>query len=196
MAAAQQRDNEEIEAHRATRRNTRAGVAVVTGQGAWPPPQTAPQLQEPTLIIGTGSSHSLTGVATTILFTGSDAMDRYARTTLNGGRATNSAVGKPDARRSPTQKFTGQNRGVTDSSTTGICAISYVNNIISAHSIHLHANEQNKERAMRQDLLANLSDSVRPQVTTYDGEGPWIGLVTHFLTTLGPPDIKLECAPC
>ena len=116
--AALNRDLEEIEAQLAASRDTRAGVAVATGQGAWPPLHVAPQLREPTSIIGVGSSEYWTGVAATITFTGSDAMDRY--------HATESAVGKPYVKRSPTQ-FTGHNRGVTDSPTTGICAINYVN---------------------------------------------------------------------
>ena len=43
---------------------------------------------------------------------------------------------------------------------------------------------------MREDLLANLSDSVRPAVATSDDKAPWTGLVKHFLQTCGPPDVK------
>ena len=51
MAAAQQRDNVEIAAHQATARDTRAGLALVPGQGSWPPRHTAPQLQEASSMI-------------------------------------------------------------------------------------------------------------------------------------------------
>ena len=58
MAAAQQRNNVEIEAHRNSQnaaRDRRTGLALVPGQGSWPAPHTAPHLQEPTSMIGAGS---------------------------------------------------------------------------------------------------------------------------------------------
>ena len=69
--------------------------------------------------------------------------------------------------------------------------MTYLNQIIALHSSCKHGSESTRTRAMRQDLLANLDDSIRDIVAAYDEEGTWLGLVNHFLQTCGPPDIRM-----
>jgi len=167
-------------------RDTQAGVSVVMGRGTWPPSASPPGLREPWSIIGQGSFESYQGYAQPLTFTGSDLHSRYARTALFGGEATDSDVGKAYQSKTALRKFSGKNRGITDSPTTGCCALTYLNQIIALHSSCKHGSDSTRMRAMRQDLLSNLDDTVRDAVAAYDEEGTWLGLVNHFLQTCGP----------
>ena len=86
------------------------------------------------------------------------------------------------------RKLTGKNRGISGSTTTGICATSFINQLVANHSNHRH-DGHTRDRAMREDMLSHLSDEVRPSIAHYDENGPWSGLVRHFLQTCGPSDI-------
>ena len=100
-------------------------------------------------------------------------MTRYAGTALNGGVVTDSPCGKPYVSRSAAPRFDGKNPGITDSAIAGICAMTYVNYFTAKHSMYTHTNDTDKERAMRSEFLANLSDNIRPLVATYNEKGPW-----------------------
>ena len=146
---------------------------------------------EPWSIIGQGSLESYQGRVQSLTFKGWDLHSRYARTALFGGEATGSDIGKAYQSKTALRKFSGKNRGITDSATTGCCAMTYLNQIIALHSSCKHGSDFTRTRAMRQDLLANLDDSIRDTVAAYDEEGTWLGLVNHFLQTCGPPDIRM-----
>ena len=53
-------------------RDSRNGVNVVTGRGAWPASTTTPRLSEATSIMGDGLEESQTGVPMSLDFTNSD----------------------------------------------------------------------------------------------------------------------------
>ena len=81
------------------------------------------------------------------------------------------------------------NRGIKDSATLGPCCLTTLKAVVSHHANHTHNGQAAKERARRQDLLANVSKEIRPSLAFYPQTGSWHGLVQHFLQTCGPPDI-------
>ena len=183
-------DCSDCDAKAARERDTQAGVAAMQGRGSRLPNPVAPMPREPNSIMGRGSSECYTGLASSITFTGSSVSERYAATALFGGAVAQSGVGRPYVSKAAYRKFTGLNRGVTDSPTTGICAINFINQFIAAQSILKHETNVTRERALREDLLSQLPDGVRTTVATSDERGSWGDLIKHFLQTCGPPDIR------
>ena len=147
-------------------------------------------MAEANTLFGKGSNLSNTGTPTQFRWDGDGAMNRYARTALNGGVVSDNVQGKTYNPRTTAPKFDGRNRGVTDSRTLGICAMTYANGFIQKHSMYTHGSDETRDKYMRDELLANLSDNIRPLVAAFDEKGPWLGLLTHFLTVCGPTDIK------
>ena len=139
-------------------------------------------MAEATSLVGKGSNLSNTGTPTQIRWDGDWAMNRYALTALNGGVVTENVQGKPYNPRLTAPKFDGRNRGITDSRTLGICAMTYANWFIQKHSMYTHGSDETRDKYMRDEFLAGLSENIRPLVAAFDEKGPWLGLLTHFLT--------------
>ena len=100
-----------------------------------------------------------------------------------------SEFGKPYQGKPQGGKFIG-NPGIVDSETLGLCAMSIINIVVANHSHLRHVSTSLKDRAMREEVLASLSDSIRPSVAAFPKTGSWLGLLQHFLQTCGPKNIR------
>ena len=133
MAEAAARDTADITARQqasAHERSTRAGVGMLQGRsagGGLPQAFTQDGMAEPVSLFGKGSNLSNTGTPTQICWDGEKALNRYAGTACNGGVASENVQGKPYSPRFNPPKLDGRNRGVMDSRTLGICAMTYAN---------------------------------------------------------------------
>jgi hypothetical protein len=112
----------------------------------------------------------------------------YSSSLLHGGTPIDSGFGLPWVSRTKIEIYSG-NPGIRDSAKLGPCCVTLLNDILAHHANHTHTLPEATRRALRQDLLANVSKEIRPLLVTYDPDGPWMGLVQHFLQTCGPPDI-------
>jgi len=171
--------------------DTRAGVSVHLGRAdnwALPEPR-PPRSRTSTSIIGRGSRKFHTGEALDMKFTDVLATEQYALTCLFGGEAMDSETGKSFVGVLMRGKLLGWD-GITDSTTEGVCAQTVADNVITIHSHIRHGSVSMKARAMRDDLLSCCSDKVRPKVAAYNKNGPWLGLLQHFLQTCGPQDMR------
>ena len=68
--------------------------------------------------------------------------------------------------------------------------MTYANWFIQKHSMYTHGSDETRDKYMRDELLAGLSENIRPLVAAFDEKGSWLGLLKHFLTVCGPTDIK------
>ncbi|KAJ1475198.1 hypothetical protein T484DRAFT_1829447 [Baffinella frigidus] len=134
-------------------------------------------------VIGAGSTHCHTGVATPILFTGSSKAASYITTAFQGGRPTTSDVGKPWEDKNGIRKFTGANRGVFDNAATGVCAINFLSSVVAFHSTKRHDNAELLGRAMRSTVLTHLADARNP------------ALLWNWILTLNSEALALTVAP-
>ena len=123
-------------------------------------------------------------------FTDVTGTEQYALTCVFGGVAMDSESGKSFIGVLMKGRFLGLH-GITDSKTKGLCVETIADNVITIHSHIKHATQEMKARAMRDDLLLCCSDEVRPRVAAYRKDGPWLGLLQHFLMTCGPQDMRL-----
>ena len=159
------------------------------GRGnAFPQPWPS-QVHLATSIIGWGCAQFHGNAAQTITFSvGEDVSAVYASTLFNGGRPTESTLGKDWQNGTPLRRFN-KNRGVADYPDTGICAINFLNDLLRMHSGIKHENPAAQDHALRVDMLANVGDEVRGIISSFNENASWNALVIHFLQYCGPPDI-------
>jgi hypothetical protein len=140
-------------------RDARIGVNVVTGRGAWPASTTTPRLSEATSIMGDGLEESQTGVPMSLDFTILDETELYARPLLHGGMPIDSGTGSAWKGRPKIDTYYG-NPGIKDSPTLAPCCVTFVNDVVTLYANFTHTSQQAKERALKQDLLANVSKKI------------------------------------
>ena len=163
-------------AHANQARDARNGVNVVTGRGDWPASTTTPRLTEATSIFGEGSTECRTGVPMSLDFVTSDESTLYSGSLPHGGTLIDSGNVKPWVSRTKIEMYFG-NPGIRDSAKLGPCCVTVLNDILAHHANHTHHSPEAARRALRQDLLANVSKEIRPLLVAYDPDGPWMGLV-------------------
>lgn len=194
MANARARDNASLPPpaprHEPAQRTMMGGFAFTGHGGELPPPNLVVDSATPDSVIGAGSTHCHTGVATPILFTGSSEAASYITTAFQGGRPTTSDVGKPWEDKNGIRKFTGANRGVSDNATTGVCAINFLSSVVAFHSTKRHDNAELLGRAMRSTVLTNLADAVRHEIEQFDHNADWPAFALNFIQSCGPVNIR------
>ncbi|KAJ1466819.1 hypothetical protein T484DRAFT_1860635 [Baffinella frigidus] len=194
MANARARDNASLPPpaprHEPAQRTMMGGFAFTGHGGELPSPNLVVGSTTPDSVIGAGSTHCHTGVATPILFTNSSEAASYITTAFQGGRPTTSDVGKPWEDKNGIRKFTGANRGVSDNATTGVCAINFLSSVVAFHSTKRHDNAELLGRAMRSTVLTNLADAVRHEIEQFDHNADWPAFALNFIQSCGPVNIR------
>ena len=147
--------------------DTRAGVGVVPGTGAWPPNHLPLRLSIPDSIIGLGSPEYHTGTPIAMTFTWTSMTADYAATTLYGGVTIESTIGKPYEHKYALEKFTGLNCGIVNTVSGGICALKYLDQIVAKHSSYRHEGTTSMHLAMKWDFRENMAAGPRAFVATF-----------------------------
>jgi len=179
---------QERQAQSARARDAGNGVNVVSGRGNWPPSAQEPGLQEANSIIGIGSTEYHTGVATPLTFASSVESDNYA-SLLTSAAPIDSGVGKHWVGKDKMQMYKG-NPGIRCSATLGICALKFVEQLMTHHANHTHTSQHARKWGLRHDMLANMTPEIRANIENgIDENASWRDLVLHFLQTCGPQDI-------
>jgi hypothetical protein len=128
-------------------------------------------------------------LAVVLKFLDSAEQSRFSRGALFGGVPQESDFGKPFQPKSQTGKYHG-NTGLVDSETLGECTMTTVDRLVANASQVKHVPGPLRDRAMRDELLASVSDAIRPSIAAYPKDGSWLGLMDHFLATCGPQNIR------